>query len=485
MNKELKRVSAVVLALFLALFVSSSVIQVFAVDSLKADHRNVRVLYDSFSTERGAILVDGVPIAESVPVDDPYSFLRTYSNGPVYSAVTGYLTLNQGNTGLESALNQYLSGTANAQFIDQVNALISGQSPKGASVELTLDATVQQAAWDALGDNTGAIVAMDPTTGEILAMVSKTAYDPNQLSAHDKSSVIIDRYKTLLADPRDPLVNRAIAGDLYHPGSVFKLIMTAAALEGGDYTPDSEFPNPPQLQLPQSNSFISNVEGANCGGTPTATIATALRLSCNIPFAQLGVALGEDRIDDMAKAFGFGQSVKIPMAATPSVYPSGMDQAQLMLSSFGQYDDKVTPLQMAMVSAAIANGGTLMQPTLVKRIVAPDFTVLQKENPTVFSNPISRTTATTMTQMMVNGVANGAASNARISGVDVAGKTGTAENGVGQPYTLWFTGFAPADNPQVAIAVVVENSGGLTRNAFGNTVAAPMAKKVLEAVLSR
>ena len=485
MNKELKRVSAVLLIMFLALFTSSSVIQVFAVDSLKADHRNVRVLYDSFSTERGAILVNDVPIAESVPVDDPYSYLRTYSNGPLYSAITGYLTLNQGNTGLESALNQYLSGTANAQFIDQVNALITGQSPKGASVELTIDGAVQQAAWDALGDNTGAIVAMDPTTGAILAMVSKTAFDPNLLSAHDKSSVIIDRYKTLLADPTDPLINRALSGDLYHPGSVFKLIVTAAALEGGDYTPDSEFPNPPQLQLPQSSSFISNVEGANCGGTPTATIATALRLSCNIPFAQLGVALGEDRIDAMAKSFGFGQSVKVPMAATPSIYPSGMDQAQLMLSSFGQYDDKVTPLQMAMVSAGIANGGVLMQPTLVKRIIAPDLTVLQDFTPSVFGNPVSRTTATTMTQMMVNGVANGAASNARISDVDVAGKTGTAENGVGRPYTLWFTGFAPADNPQVAIAVVVENSGGLTRNAFGKTVAAPMAKKVLEAVLNR
>jgi len=162
-----------------------------------------------------------------------------------------------------------------------------------------------------------------------------------------------------------------------------------------------------------------------------------------------------------------------------------MDDAQLMLSSFGQFDDKVTPLQMAMVAAGIANGGTVMEPTVVERVVGDDLSVIQEFEPTVYGNPISEATATTMTQMLVNGVANGAASNARISGVDVAGKTGTAENGEGEPYTLWFTGFAPAVNPQVAIAVVLENSGGRTSNAFGNTVAAPMAKKVIEAVLSR
>lgn len=485
MNKELRRVSVVVVLMFVALFASSSVIQVFAVDGLKADDRNVRVLYDSFSTERGPILVGGVPVAESQPVNDKYSYLRVYANGPLYAPVTGYLTLNQGNTGIEDALNDYLSGTANAQFMDQVNALITGQNARGASVELTIDPVVQQAAWDALGDNSGAIVAIEPSTGKILAMVSKQSYDPNVLSAHESGKEIISRYNELLANPANPLVNRAIAGDLYHPGSVFKIIMTAAALEGGDYTPDSEFPNPSSLQLPQSNSFITNAEGGSCGGTPTATIATALRLSCNIPFAQLGLAMGEDRIGAMAEKFGFGTRVKVPMTATASIYPTGMDDAQLMLSSFGQYDDKVTPLQMAMVSAAVANGGQLMQPTLVQRVVAPDLSVLQEFAPSVFSRPISTSTATTMTKLLVAGVDNGAASNARISGVAVAGKTGTAENGEGQPYTLWFTGFAPANDPQVAIAVVVENGGGLGQSAYGNKVAAPMAKKVLEAVLSR
>jgi penicillin-binding protein A len=483
-NKELKRLSFVVTLMFFALFISTSIVQVFSVDQLRADGRNVRVLYDSFSTERGPILAGGTPIAESVPSHDLFSYQRKYSHGPLYAPITGYLTLNQGNTGIEGKLNDYLSGTSNSQFFEQVKNTVTGQNPSGAAVEVTIDPAIQKAAWDALGQNSGAVIAINPQTGAILAMVSKKSYDPNLLASHNTTDVIAT-YNSLLSTSSTPLINRAIAGDLYHPGSVFKLIVAAAALNGGDYTPNSTFPNPHTLKLPLSSSVISNIEGGNCGGGSKASIATALRLSCNIPFAQLGAALGEERIRAMADSFGFGQKISIPMTATPSIYPVGMDKAQLMLSSFGQFDDKVTPLQMAMVSAAIANHGVLMQPTLINRILQPDLTVIQDFSPTVFSTPISQQTAATMTQMLINGVTNGAASNARISGVDVAGKTGTAENGKGQTNTLWFTGFAPAKNPQVAIAVVVENGGGLGFSGLGNTVAAPIAKKVLEAVLKR
>lgn len=479
MNKELKRVSIVVLFMFLALFGSSTVINVFQVDNLRADGRNVRTLYDSYSAERGPILVDGQPVAVSTPSDDQYKFQRVYTQPDVYSAITGYFTLNQGNTGVEGALNDYLSGTANSQFLDQVNSILTGQTPKGASVTLTIDPAVQQAAWDAFGANTGAVVAIRPKTGEILAMVSKTAYDPNLLASHDTSQVI-STYETLLADPADPLINRAIAGDLYYPGSVFKLVVAAAAIDSGRFTPESEFPNPGQLQLPQSSTFINNAEGGSCGGTPTVTLATALRLSCNIPFAQLGAALGEDELEKYSSAFGYGSSFKVPMASTPSSYPTGMDQAQLMLSSFGQYEDRVTPLQVAMTSAAIANGGTMMSPTLVKEITAPDLTVIQPFQQIAVGQPISQQSAATLTQLMIANVSSGAASNARISGVEVAGKTGTAQNGDNRPYTLWFTGFAPASDPEVAVAVVVENG-----KSFGNAVAAPIAKKVIEAVLNK
>ena len=238
MNRELKRVSAAILVMFVALLCSSTMISVFQVDNLRADGRNVRTLYDSYSAERGPILVDGQPIAVSKPVDDQYKFQRVYSNPALYSAITGYFTLNQGMTGVEGALNDYLSGTANDQFLAQVNAILTGQTPKGAAVELTIQGKIQQAAWDALGDNTGAVVAMDPQTGAILAMVSKPAYDPNRLASH-KASDVIAAYDQLLADPTDPLFNRAISGDLYHPGSTFKLIVASAAIDSGKFLPES------------------------------------------------------------------------------------------------------------------------------------------------------------------------------------------------------------------------------------------------------
>ncbi len=484
MNKELKRVSTVVLLMFLTLFLSTSVIQVVAADTLSADGRNSRTLFESYSAERGPILVDGQPIAYSQPVDDVYRFLRTYPNGPLYAPVTGYFTLNQGNTGIEGALNDVLSGTANSQFLDQVNAILTGQNPKGAAVELTIDPVVQQAAWDALGDLQGAVIAINPKTGAIIAMVSKPTFDPNLLAVHDTDAVIAT-YDQLLADPTGPLFNRTLAGNLNPPGSTFKLVVAAAALESGQFTADSEFPNPGQLALPQSDNVITNSGGDSCGGTATVSIANALRLSCNIPFAELGQALGYRTILDQANKFGFNESISVPLDSTESVYPRVLDEPQTMLSAFGQSSVRASPLQMAMVSSAIANGGALMRPNLIESVIAADLTVIDSFEPSLFRQSISASTAAALTQMMVASVSNGAGTNARIDGVDVAGKTGTAENGEGDPYTLWFTGFAPANDPQVAVAVVIENGGGLGQSGTGNQLAAPIAKRVLEAVLFR
>jgi len=484
MNKELRRISIATLGMFVALFVSTSVIQVFAVDDLRADPRNVRTLYDSYSAERGPILVAGTPIAQSVAVDSPFEFLRVYNEPELYASITGYFTLNQGNTGVEGAYNDFLTGTANEQFLDQLNALVTGQSPRGAAVQLTIDPIVQRAAYDAMGDLRGSVVAIDPATGRILALVSTPSFDPNRLAAHDTGSVL-QAYDELLADPNDPLINRAIRGDLYFPGSTFKLLVTAAAIDSGKFTAEDVFPDPALLALPLSSATIKNANNGTCGDGTTVSIATALILSCNIPFAELGLALGADTIADYSEAFGFGTSFEIPMAATPSTFPTGLDDAQLMLSSFGQFDVRVTPLQMALINAAIANGGNLMQPTLLDRIISPDLSIVQQSEPTLFGQPISRATADVMTRLMVDSVANGVASGARIEGVAVAGKTGTAENGPDAPYTLWFTGFAPADNPQVAVAVVIEDGGGLGQSGSSNQIAAPIAKRVLEAVLSR
>ncbi|HEU4808881.1 MAG TPA: penicillin-binding transpeptidase domain-containing protein [Homoserinimonas sp.] len=479
MNKELKRVSIGVLLMFIALFCSGTFITAFQVDELRADSRNVRTLYESFSAERGPLLVDGAPIAHSVPVDDDFKFLRTYTDPALYAAVTGYFTLNQGNAGIEGTMNEVLSGTADSQFLDQLNSILTGKNPKGAAVELTIDPVAQQAAWDALGDRTGAVIAINPKTGAILAMVSKPSYDPNLLASHDTSAVI-DSYNQLLEAPGDPLFNRTISGDLYHPGSVFKLLVAATALDSGQFTPETTVPNPAELQLPLSTSVIHNASRSTCGPGAEVTLADALRISCNIPFAEIGTALGQDLISEYAEAFGYGQRIEVPMTASASNYPKGMDAPQLMLSSFGQSNVRVTPLQVAMTTAAIANGGVLMQPTLVESVIAPDLTVIEPFQEEVFSEPISAETAATLAALMVNNVSNGAASSARISGVEVGGKTGTAQSSEGTANTLWFTGFAPANDPQIAIAVVVENEQG-----FGDTVAAPIARRVIEAVLNK
>ncbi|MBT1583434.1 MULTISPECIES: peptidoglycan D,D-transpeptidase FtsI family protein [Curtobacterium] len=484
MNRQLRGVSTVIVLMFVALFVSTTSIQFFAADSLRADSRNSRTILDSYSTKRGAILVDGSPIAESTPVDDQYEYQRKYTNGDLYSAVTGYFTIGQGNTGIESAENTVLSGNSDASFFQNLNSILTGQDVQGDNVNLTIDPDVQQAAYDALGTNSGAVVAIQPKTGKILAMVSKPSYDPNSLTSHDTAEVK-RQYDALLGADTAPLQNRAIGGDLYTPGSVFKLVVASAALEGGKYNLDSTFPNPSRLQLPGTSSYINNAEGGTCGGGDKVKLRTAIQYSCNIPFAELGQKLGYDAIKSMADKYGFGDAIEVPMAATASQYPDVDSTAQLMLSAFGQASVRVSPLQMAMVSAGIANGGKVMQPSLIDSITTSDLKTVESFSPRQYSDPLSPSESADLTEAMQSVVNAGTGTNAKIDGVDVAGKTGTAEGGTGDPYTLWFTGFAPAKDPEVAVAVVVGNGGGLGQSGVGNTVAAPVAKKVMEAVLNK
>ncbi|WP_347567109.1 penicillin-binding transpeptidase domain-containing protein [Lysinibacter sp. HNR] len=469
---------------------SSTIIQGFQADNLQSDARNTRAILDSYQIQRGPILVGGVPIAESVPIDDRFRFQRVYPQGELYAPVTGYFTHTQGRTGIEGAMNDELSG-ANESFIDDITRIVTGQQQQGAAVNLTLNATAQQAAFDALENYSGAAVAFVPNTGKILAMASKPTFNPNDFAVHDNAA-ILEVYNRLLEDPAGPLFNRAITGNLNHPGSTFKLVTAAAALESGQYTPGSTFPNTGEFPLPQTNSAIRNSWRGLCGPGPTTTLETGLIMSCNTQFAQIGVDMGSEAIFNQAEKFGFNQDLRIPLRVTPSKFNRVMNAPQSALSAIGQQDVIATPLQMAMVSASIANGGKLMKPQLVESVINPNLSVQSEFKAEELSTALTPEIAKTLTDIMVQTVSapNGSARPARIDGVNVAGKTGTAENGEDssgnpKPYTLWFTGFAPAENPQVAVAVVVEDGAGRGTAATSEEIAAPIGKKIIEAVLNQ
>lgn len=484
MTKELRRLSIVMLFMFLSLFVATSWIQVIDADALAQNDNNKRTRLDSYEIQRGSIIVDGVAIASSVPSDDMYQFQRVYADAAMWETVTGYYNAAlDSKTGLESALNADLSGTGSNAFFAEIERIVSGQPQRGFSAELTLDTAAQKAAYDALQGLEGAVVAIEPKTGRILAMVSTPGFDTNLLATHDADAATA-AYDQLVADANDPLSNRAIAGKLNPPGSTFKILVAAAAFATGDWTPESTLPNPARYQLPESTNTVSNAWGGTCGDGDTVTIAEALRLSCNIPMAELAVQLGDDTIREMAEKFGFNQSISIPLESTASSYPRGLNDPQTALTGFGQGQVTATPLQIAMVAAGLANDGVVMTPRLVDAVIGNDLSVVRAYDDTEFGRAVDADVADEVTAAMVASVATGAAQGARIDGIDVAGKTGTAENG-SNPYTLWFTGFAPADDPAVAVAVVVENGGGQGQSGTGDTIAAPIAKKVIEAVLGR
>ncbi|RBP67298.1 cell elongation-specific peptidoglycan D,D-transpeptidase [Brevibacterium sanguinis] len=487
MKKSLTHIAVVGFAMFALLFGSTSWVQFVTADSLNSNPLNNRQILDQLSRDRGPILVDGTPIAYSEPVDDRYEYQRKYGSGDLnpraYASLTGYYSIVSGASGMERAANEYLSGDSDALFYDKVGSIFTGEQPRGAAVELSIDPQVQKAAWDGLGDQNGAAVALDPKTGKILAMASTPGWDPNALASHDseEARAAFDRLNT--AEDK-PAYNRAIGGNLYPPGSTFKVLVAAAALESGDYTPTSTLNGPGTLDLPQTTATISNSHPGACrnGGRPS--LADSLAESCNTSFASLGMDLGEDAIRDQAEKFGFGQEIEIPLSVEPSTFPSDLNPPQLAQSSLGQFEVRATPLQMAMMTAGIANGGTMMKPQLVNRVLNSDTLETITENrPQEMSRPVSGDTAEELTSMMEGVVDNGTGSVASIPGVKVAAKTGTAQHAQGAAPHAWFISFAPADDPQIAVAVVVENGGNAGSEAYGATVAGPIAKDMMEAVV--
>ena len=484
MNEPVRRLSVLALVLFLSLMAAASYIQVIEADTLNADARNVRTLYREYGNFRGPLVIDGEAVVSSTPVDSPFNYLRTYEDGPLYAPVTGFYSVVYGRSGIEQTENAVLSGQADALFWSRLGDLFAGEEQAGATVELTIQSALQEAAAEALGDQRGAVVALDPRTGEVLAMVSSPSYDPALLADHD-TTVVNENYQDLLADEDDPLVNRAIAGDTYPPGSVFKLVVAAAALESG-YSPDTLVNAPRELSLPQTSNTIRNYGNAACSSSgDTTTLEDALRSSCNTAFADIGLELGWGAIDRKARDFGWEDQLDIPLSAAASRLPEDPDAPQTAMSSLGQFEVRSTPLQLAMLAAGIANNGTVMKPYLVKSVRGPDLRVLEVADPEVYSNPMTANQADDLTDMMVTVVESGTGTSARINGVSIAGKTGTAETGVGGPPHAHFVAFAPADNPVVAVAVVVENGGDLGNEATGGRLAAPVARAVIEAALAR
>jgi penicillin-binding protein A len=485
MNAPVRRLSAVVAVLFVALFGSSTFIQVVSANSLNNRPGNARTIYKEYSRERGPIVAGKTVLAESTPSDDLFKFQRQYAQGPMYAPLTGYYAAVFGSaTGLEKTEQPFLAGTADQLFFPRLSDLLTGRKPQGASVELTIDPKVQQVAWNALGDQRGAVVALDPKTGAVLAMVSRPSFDPNEIATHSQTAAQ-KAYQRLLAAANKPMANRAIGGDLYPPGSTFKLIDVAAALSTGKYHADSQLPAPAVLDLPQSTATLPNDDRRPCGPNNQVSLADALRISCNTAFGNLGMTLGAKALADQAEKFGFGRPLQIPLTVTPSSFPQTQSQAQVAQASIGQFDVRATPLQMAMVAAGIANKGVVMQPYLVNRVRSSDLNVVQQAQPSEFSTAVSADVAAEMTTMMEGVVQSGTGTRAQIPGVRVAGKTGTAQTGNSPAPHAWFTAFAPADNPKVAVAVIVENGGGFGEAASGGAVAAPIARQVMEAVIGQ
>ena len=482
MNKPIRRLSFVVALLFCTLLLSTTWIQFVTAKSLDDRPGNRRTLLESYSRERGAILVNGTPIAKSVPSKDELKYIRTYPQAKLYSQVTGFYSFTYGaGGGLEGSENSLLSGQSDKLFYRRVLDMVTGKVPSGASLELTINPKAQQAADAALGNQRGAVVALDIKTGAILAMVSHPQYDPTPLAGHNLDTVAAS-WKKLTTDPARPMVNRAIGGDLYPPGSTFKLITAAAALSSKKFTEESQIPGPAVLDLPLSTKNLPTDDHQPCGPGGKTTLTHALEISCNTAFGWLGLDLGGEALRAQAAKFGFGDSITVPMRVEPSVVPA-LNKPQTAQAAIGQYDVRVTPLQMAMVSAAIANKGTVMKPYLVKDSRNSNLDIISQTQPEQLSQAVSPEVAAALTRMMTTVVRSGTGTAAQIQGIEVAGKTGTAQNVPGGAPHAWFTAFAPAGDPRIAVAVVVEHGGNAGSEAFGGKVAAPIARQVMEAVL--
>ncbi|GAA4573341.1 peptidoglycan D,D-transpeptidase FtsI family protein [Planotetraspora kaengkrachanensis] len=485
MNGTLKRAAVACLLMFGLLMANVTYLGAVKGDSLRHDNRNVRSFYERYAVDRGWITADNgkVTLAKTVDSGDPtYRFERRYPQGKAFAHAVGYFA-PESATGIEGAEGKYLDGSHPDLVVRRAIDLITNKPAKGASVDLTLNVDAQQIAYKDLANTgkRGAVVALDPRTGAILTMVSVPSYDPDPLAVANKDNVN-KAYAKLEKDPNHPLLDRAI--DLtYAPGSTFKTITSAAFLsDDSSRSAETEVDAPDSKTFKDSNTPLVNYHGESCGGR--ATLLEALTISCNTPFGIIGVGLGYDKLKDQAEKFGIGKKLAIPLSVAGSSIGKDEGETALAQTSIGQRSNQMTPMQMAMVAAGIANKGTVMTPYLVNKIMGPDGSEVTSTDPEEFSEAVDPEVASQLTKMMVNVVRSGTGTAAQLPGITVAGKTGTAETSPGQASHAWFISFAPADNPRVAVAVFVE-SGSAGNDASGGGVAAPIARDVMQAVLKK
>jgi penicillin-binding protein A len=503
MDSRIRRLGAALLVLFLILVGSVSYVQVVAAQRIADNPANTyRQLVAEYKVDRGEILAADARtvLASSHKSKGDYLYQRRYPLGSLYGQLTGYYSLYYGRSQLEQSFNSYLSGDAPELLPQTLGDAILGRPKRGASIVTTIDPSLQKLAGQLVDQmpEGGAIAVEDPRTGNMLALASNPGFDPNPISSQN-GRVARAAWTKVNRDPSTPLRARA-SDQSYPPGSTFKLVTASAALQNG-YAPQTLIDNPPQLDLPDTANTLSNFGGGQCSGGSRISLTLALTESCDVSFGEIALDLGAHKLAAQARAYGFclddpktstaclSEAVPFDIPWTQGRFPQpsfyDRNRPLLAYSGIGQSDVSANPMQMALVASAIANHGVEMRPRLVTEIRDPQGRVIKRYQPTPWGQPISPTTSRELTQMMVDVVQSGTGTNAQIPGVSVAGKTGTAQHGDGQNPHAWFTAFAPADAPRVAVAVIVLDGGKLGGDATGGVVAAPVAKQVMEAALAQ
>ncbi|MFF1304488.1 peptidoglycan D,D-transpeptidase FtsI family protein [Streptomyces sp. NPDC058307] len=486
MNKPLRRIAIFCGLLVLALLIRDNWLQYVKADSLREDPDNRRVLIARYATPRGDIIVDGKAItghAETTSGD--FKYKRTYKDGAMWAPVTGFVSQSYGATQLESLEDGILTGNDDRLFFRNTLDMLTGKPKEGGNVVTTLNAAAQKAAYNGLKKQggKGAVAAIEPSTGKILALASYPSYDPSTIAGGSDADAEAWKKLDKKNNPDDPMLNRALR-EVYPPGSTFKVITAAAALENGLYkTADEKTDSPLPWTMPGTTTQLKNEGTIPCRN---ATLRTALQYSCNTVFGKVGSDLGNDKMLEEAKKFGFTEEQFTPVRSSAPVFSDNMNPSQTALSSIGQYNTAATPLQMAMVASAVANNGTLMKPYMVDSLQAPNVDVLEKTQPEKMSEPLSAENAQILQSMMETVVQKGTGTTAQIPNVTVGGKTGTAQHGENNsknPYA-WFISYAKVgDSAPVAVAVVVQDDNAVRENISGSGLAAPIAKSVMEAVI--